>query len=204
MVYAAVLSAAQCNWQTRFRDLKLSKLKILQYILNINTFVLNTSQKLRALKNILINQQISLLFLELHIHWINFGALYSRCKPPGSRRSLFSRIHINSVGFKNCMFQDSRLIITDSPSFYSTIPNLQNLRLNSIYDLYQEGRLVKFDKSSITYPLKSLGRVPFWEKLINAGFILRRTFNNKNSKKSFAGWQKYWQRFIDLEQKTKD
>jgi hypothetical protein len=35
-------------------------------------------------------------------------------------------------------------------------------------------------------------------------FFIKESFKKKIRKKSFAGWQKYWQRFVDLEQKTKD
>ncbi len=118
---AVVLSATRHRWQQRFRDPKLSKLKILHHFLKINTFVLNTFQKLKALKRIQINKRNSLLFLEPHITSINFAALYSRCKPPGSRRSFFSTMNNNSVGFKTCMVQSSRLKSPDFPSFFSTI-----------------------------------------------------------------------------------
>jgi len=52
--------------------------------------------------------------------------------------------------------------------------------------------------------LKLAGGVPFSEKLIKVVFLLRGLSKIRFVKKSFAGWQKYWQRFVDLEQKTKD
>jgi hypothetical protein len=67
MENAAVLSAAQGDWQQRFRDLKLTKLKIVQFILNTNSFIPNTPPKLKALKYILIKQQYFLLFITLYI-----------------------------------------------------------------------------------------------------------------------------------------
>jgi hypothetical protein len=181
MEYAVALSAAQGNWQQRFRDLKFLKSNILHYILNVNTIVSNIPQKPKALKKILIKQQNSLLFLTPYTHCKNFAALFFRCRPPGSRRSLFPRIHINPVDFEDCVFQDSGPMLSDFPSFYLTIPHLHNPRLHLTDDLYQKGRLVIFDKSSITYPSKTHKRSTFFGETNRCGFFIKESFQKEDS-----------------------
>jgi len=105
MEFAVVLLGTQGSWQQRFRDLKLIKSNILQYILKTDSFIPNTPPKLKALKNTLIKQQNFFLFITLYNHYKYFAALYFRCKPPVSRRSLFSRIHINSVALRTACFR---------------------------------------------------------------------------------------------------
>ncbi len=123
MEYAVVLSAARRQWQQRFRVPNLSeiKTKILQYSLKIYTFILNTFQNLKARKKIQFSKENSLLFFETKFTSINFAALYSRCKPPGSRRSLGSTMNNNSDGFQTCLVLSGRLNSSDFHSFFSTL-----------------------------------------------------------------------------------
>jgi hypothetical protein len=118
---AVVFSAAPHHWQSRFRNPVLSRQKILHHFLKITTFVLNTSQKLKALRKIQLSKQNSLHFLERHVTSLNFGAFYSRCKPPGTKGSFSSGIKIILVRFRTCQVQGRRLTSSASPAFFSTI-----------------------------------------------------------------------------------
>jgi hypothetical protein len=74
------------------------------------------------------------------------------------------------------MFQDSGLMLSDFPSYYLKIPNLHRSRLHLTDDRYQESRLVKFDKSSIIYPSKTLKLSTFFGETNKGGFFIKEDF----------------------------